>query len=748
MRKLSWIVAGILCTTPVFVHAAQLGEAKIASHLTERLNVKIPLSGLNGVALDQVKVRLAPEKYYQQAGLSLDGLSGNITFQITSEGKRDYVVVRSKRAISDPILSLLIQVNAGNGSQVKEYDLLLNPPVHKEHRASKATQNSFTGTAAAPSAQSRPVQSSPAWKPVANVPDVKMGGTYQVKKGDTLYEIAKTAATGKPISVRPMMQAIINANPGAFVDGNGNLLKAGSKLKVPERIDAKAVSGAGADKTSSTTNKPSNGDSSQTASTEAKPKLQLLGVDSDKDQAAGATPQTSGSAAELATGSTLSGVLPAIDTPTTSTADNAQQNNEAIASIDAKSQEMSKQISMLNDQLKQVQGLVSQRNQNIEQLQQKIKESNEQTQLLKKQLEAQNNNFWLKWAPYLMGGAGLIIIVLLLLAMSGGRKRKAAESTAYSTVATGAATTVADAATKQPKAEVEPQVVEMAAPKVPVAPTARSAAEPKSVIDEARLLFSYNLHAQAFDLIEEAIADQPNELSFYQELARMHAEANNTSECENVLARIDEKFGSEHRPTIEEHDVYAPQPAEIPETSASVAPTPAEESAVEPPAPTEPDALDAIPDNAFAFDYDLEMPKPASEDTPLDFDVAPHHQEESENPALHDPEESKTEDDFGALSLQGGDERAAIPDTIDLELSDNFSEAAHTPEAVNTEEVSLPETEPQNETATDADTRLGLAEAFLSVGDEESYQMIAEEIKAEGNPALTAALSKIEQKFS
>ena len=720
MRKLSWIIAGILCSTPVFVHAAELGDAKIASHLTERLNVKIPITGLNGVSLDQVKVRLAPEEYYQQAGLSLDGLSGNITFQITSEGKHNYVIVRSKRAISNPILSLLIQINAGDGSQVKEFDLLLDPPVHAERRAMAASQNSFTGNVAAPATTSRPAPSSSTWTPVANVPDVKMGGTYQVKRGDTLYDIAKTAVVDKSVSVRPMMQAIINANPKAFIDGNGNLLKAGSTLKVPESAaTTTAVAG-----TATAEGKTTAAQSSESASTEAKPKLQLLAVEPDKDKAAAATSEATAPAAapaaETGAAGELSGVLPAMDTPAAPTADAVQQNNEAIASIDAKSEVMSKQISMLNDQLKQVQGLVTERNQSIEQLQQKIKESNEQTQLLKKQLEAQNNNFWLQWAPYLMGGAGLLIIVLLLVAISRGRKREAAESTIYST-----AGAVAGAAAMQPKAEVEPQVVADVEPMAPAIPSASSVADPKSVIDEARLLLSYNLHSQAYDLVEEAIAQQPNELSLYQELARMYSEANNTTELEKVLVRIDEKFGPEHRPNNEELEVYSPAPV------GAMAETESEETSTEFSAPAEPDALDSIPDSAFAFDTGLDLPSEEPVDTSLDF-------EETTQTSSDVEAESALE----TLSLEGAEEPASAPEVIDLELGDN------TPEVAETAEEELPDLESVDVSAVQDDTRLGLAEAFLGVGDQESYKMIAEEIEAEGNPALKAALKKIEQKFS
>ncbi|WP_298220239.1 FimV/HubP family polar landmark protein [Halothiobacillus sp.] len=710
MRKLSWIIAGILCSAPVFVHAAELGDAKIASHLTERLNVKIPITGLNGVSLDQVKVLLAPEEYYQQAGLSLDGLAGNITFQLTSEGGHNYVIVRSKRAISNPILSLLIQINAGEGSQIKEFDLLLDPPVYAERRVT-APQNAMSGNAAPPATSSRATGSGSTWTPVADVLNVKMGSTYHVQSGNTLYSIAKSAVADKEALVRPMMQAIINANPNAFIDGNGNLMKAGSTLKVPERVTTNAAGAAPMDKSSGA-------ESSGTASIEAKPKLELLAAEPDKGEAAATPEKPVAPAAQTAAGKSSFEPLPAIDTPAAPTADALQQNNEAIASIDAKSEVMSKQISMLNDQLKQVQGLVSDRNQSIKQLQQKINESNEQTQLLKKQLEAQNNNFWLQWAPYLMGGAGLLIIVLLLLAISRGRKREAAESAINSTMGV-----MAGAATMQPKAEVEPRVVADVEPMVPSIPSASSATDSKSVIDEARLLLSYNLNAQAYGLVEEAIARQPNELSLYQELARMYSEENNTAELENVLSRIDEKFGSEHRPNNRELEVYSPEPAMLEMES--------EEAGTEFSAPAESDALDAIPDSAFSFDTGLNLPSEEPADTSLDFD-------ETNQASTQVEAESALE----TLTLKGAGEPAPTLEDIDLELDDN------TPEITEIAEEALPDLEPVNETAVQDDTRLGLAEAFLGVGDQESYKMIAEEIEAEGNPAMKAALKRIEQKFS
>ena len=51
-------------------------------------------------------------------------------------------------------------------------------------------------------------------------------------------------------------------------------------------------------------------------------------------------------------------------------------------------------------------------------------------------------------------------------------------------------------------------------------------------------------------------------------------------------------------------------------------------------------------------------------------------------------------------------------------------------------EEAAPDLEPIDESAVQNDTRLGLAEAFLGVGDQESYKMIAEEIEAKIRAAV------------
>ncbi len=741
MRKLSWIIAGILCTTPALIHAAELGNAKVQSHLTEQLKVMIPLTGLNGIPTDEVKVQLAPESYYRQAGLSLDQLAGNITFQIKTEGSQSFILISSKRIITDPILSILVEVTSGESKVIKEFDLLLNPPAQKV--VNKPAETNFNNTLRSVTPAS---PEAAAWQPIKNVPDVTMGGSYQVKRGDTLYDIAKRAAQDGSVSVRPMMQAIINANPAAFVGGNGNELKTGVTLKVPTSSVAKSTSVA---KTEVTKNAPSTANPPPAT----KPKLQLLSSDTE----------TAPAAANPTTNNTLvDGKLSAIDgTPTAATssapsaptANSVQQNNEAIASIDAKSEAMSQQINLLNEQLKQVQGLITDRNQNIASLQQKIKAADEQTQLLKKQLEAQNNNFWIQWAPYLLGGAGLLVLILLLIVASRGRNREQfapVSNTQLNSVENkfssdaSAAVNASKTTAITPKAATESQP--LAAVAASVLPDFQVTVPPfdaKSIIDEARLLRSYNLNEQALDLLRESIAQHSDELTLYQELASIYAEDGHDAELNQIIAQIDSRFGVAHRPQVQKASVVS---------AADSTPNAFDEPFASPKMATNDELLGFVPEPLDALDASV-----FTHDVGLNF--TPNEIAHEEAPMLEVNGQSapaaNVSPGLDDLTFDLSEfEPTKQPSFVDMNQSNDLDlELVERPDAALSASEPVLNTPPVEslfaaQNTVQNDTRLGLAEAFLGVGDEESYRMIADEIESEGDADLIAALRGIASKYT
>ncbi len=69
------------------------------------------------------------------------------------------------------------------------------------------------------------------------------GGEVRVARGDTLSKIADENAVAG-VSPQQMMMALLNANQGAFINGNVNLVKAGAILRIPEASELTQITQA------------------------------------------------------------------------------------------------------------------------------------------------------------------------------------------------------------------------------------------------------------------------------------------------------------------------------------------------------------------------------------------------------------------------------------------------------------------------------------------------------------------------
>jgi len=755
MRKLSWIIAGILCTTAPMtaLHAAQLGNAQVESKLTQQLKVKIPIDDVSGVSLDDIDVRLAPRSYYDQSGLSLDKIQGNLIFKIKKGKSGTYVVVTSRRPVMDPIFSFLLQVSSGNSSNIREYDLLLDPPLHRASAEKKVVVASAPAPQAATSttkAAAAPAKPRSSWVPPKSVPQVQMGATYTVKRGDTLYEIASKATQEKKVPVRGMMQAIINENPRAFPNGDGNLMLAGAKLKVPKAVVADQAKMA----------------SAPSATNESKPKLTLLSAQGSESSAPEADQNTSSaetaSATEAAaaqengstqaeaspsagggatTEVTASGGMPTSKLPAIDGTQKPSATDEDIASIQAHNEAMSKQIGMLNDQLKQVQEQMTTRNERIEKLQQQVQSAESQTNQLQQKLHTQTENFWSKWGMYLTGGLGVVVIFLLLLALSNRKRndvepeQSSPEPKIDSNIESGPGEDALDMDGIDTSSGAATALGEMPDPSI----VSGMHDDASAAIQEAQLLVSYNLHGQAIDLLKDTMDRHPDDVQVYRALAEIYASEGSSDDLNNILDRIETRFGADQRP-----DIQAAQ-----KTAGTEEP-----SAEEHTSPEEP-IEEAAPETEFSSEEDqgaelaepgIDREKPAD---PLldsiDFDSGATIQSTGlEDIDLTDEEPKRPhheEPDALELDLEtSGSETEETAPVEDAGLSFDESPAEEEPLEPVAEEGAAP----QLSTSSD-DTRLGLAEAFLNVGDMDSFKMIADEISSEGNQDLIDKLEQIRQ---
>ena len=70
---------------------------------------------------------------------------------------------------------------------------------------------------------------------------VKTGGTYQVRRGETLDMVIRKVAPNSPLQRSLLRQAFVKANPHAFRRNNPNWMYAGVVLKVPDIDDLRRI---------------------------------------------------------------------------------------------------------------------------------------------------------------------------------------------------------------------------------------------------------------------------------------------------------------------------------------------------------------------------------------------------------------------------------------------------------------------------------------------------------------------------
>jgi pilus assembly protein FimV len=237
--------------SPNALYALGLGEIHLHSALNQPFDADIDLVSAADEDLSTLRASLAPNDVFARYGIDKPAFLADFTFRVVrgADGK-DYLKVTSPRPVTEPFVTMLVAADWPRGRLLREYTVLLDPPVFAP--APEAGEPSV----AAPRVQASPATPRPAPEPrpepapasaspraatpertTASRPMIAAGSDYRVRQNDTLWKIASEAHPGSRSDVNRAMVAIYQASPHAF-DGNINVLRAGSTLHIP---DASAV---------------------------------------------------------------------------------------------------------------------------------------------------------------------------------------------------------------------------------------------------------------------------------------------------------------------------------------------------------------------------------------------------------------------------------------------------------------------------------------------------------------------------
>ena len=258
-------------------NAAGLGRLTVFSALGQPLLAEIEIVALQPGEEDGLTARLAPPEAFNAAGIEINSALSTMRINIERRDKRPFLRLSTQQPVNEPFLDLLIELSWNTGRLVREYTFLLDPPEYRSRQQSiaaaptplppmaekpaavppapppepkPAAEAPAPVAAPAPGAQPEPATASPAEpKPAAEPPPPVTAApataekpaapgatTYEVKRGDTLGEIAKQHL--RPgVTLNQMLIAIFRANEDAFIRGNVNLVRTGRILNIPE-VDA------------------------------------------------------------------------------------------------------------------------------------------------------------------------------------------------------------------------------------------------------------------------------------------------------------------------------------------------------------------------------------------------------------------------------------------------------------------------------------------------------------------------------
>lgn len=238
VRKLVLAVAAATAFTSGFANALGLGELAVKSSLNQPLEAEITLLEVRDLTSANIKTRLASAEDFTKAGVDRQFFLTGLTFTpVVGANGKSVIRVTSAKPVKEPYLNFLVEVLWPNGRLLREYTLLLDPPLYKPGQVSTAQPVVTAGTT---QAQLNSASKSTADKVVTNKASVAMPQAarlteYRVKKNDTLWNIAIKAKVGS--SVQQTMLAIQDRNPDAFLSGNINRLKNDQLLRLPTLED-------------------------------------------------------------------------------------------------------------------------------------------------------------------------------------------------------------------------------------------------------------------------------------------------------------------------------------------------------------------------------------------------------------------------------------------------------------------------------------------------------------------------------
>lgn len=587
-------LGSVLLLVPAISFALGLGPITMRSSLNQPLDAEIDIHSAQPGDLDGFAARLASPDDFARVNVERTPFLSQIEFSLKfrSDGSA-YIHLTSRRAVTEPYLDFLIEARWPRGRALKEYTVLVDPPVLTAETPKPVqqpgTEPVFTQRepeqkrepvrprTAPPRTQrqqiARPTTPPPVRQPtptpapqprVAETPtgDVQYG---RVKRGDTLWEIARDTRPNNSVSIHQMMLAYLRDNPDAFIDGNINKLKAGYVLRIDDASKIAATSRRAAiDEVRRQNLAWRDGRGSRVVKQTA-PESDSR-VSSIRDEVAGEQAGSTQSAKAGDESARLKLVAPGEgegsggagqDSEAAKVKENLLLATEALDATNQEATEVDNRMAELDEQLQSMERLINLKDEELVALQNKLGEEPQQQPAAPKADQKQTAAAKSKSKkqqpkdeslipdellsdPILLGLAGLLVVAVIGWLVV--RRRRMHDGFEESILNVGAGSASVGAATAQESGMESAMVSDFVMSDMP---GAQVDATEVDAISEADVYLAYGRHQQAEDILRQALDKAPDQLDLQAKLLEVFHAAKNADAFEEQARVLHEKIGGD-----------------------------------------------------------------------------------------------------------------------------------------------------------------------------------------------------------
>ncbi len=200
LRKLVRAIAAASALTSGMAHALGLGDIHLRSALNQPLDAEIELLEVRDLGPAEVIPKLASPEEFSKAGVDRQYFLTGLKFTpVVKPNGKSVIRVTSSTPVQEPYLNFLVEVLWPNGRLLREYTVLLDPPLYSPQTAAAVPRAPMAVPAPAvrPSATAAPRPAAAPARSAAPAPAAASrrldGNEYRTGKNDTLWDIAARA---------------------------------------------------------------------------------------------------------------------------------------------------------------------------------------------------------------------------------------------------------------------------------------------------------------------------------------------------------------------------------------------------------------------------------------------------------------------------------------------------------------------------------------------------------------------------